>query len=148
MFPVVVSVCWEFMIRQNNLATSSCAVCGFCQREQIIFLFRSGGRQEIGGRRTRKRADRVVRSLWIIADAADASGERRQSTEPFFSFNEIWPSHTDYDRRTRLHDQASSIPSCFTCGKCLRLPRNRHFYFVLDVEQTCPYRVHKNSFLF
>lgn len=64
---------------------------------------------------------------------ASASGVKTKH-EPFFFFNEMRPSSVRCARRLR----PGSIPSCFTWKMFTTLPRNRHFYFVFDVGQTCP----------
>lgn len=94
--------------------------CGFCQYEQIIFLFRREGRQEVGGR---TQADKVVQSLGLLRTLRCVWREDKE-----------WALFL-FQRDTDYH-LGLSIPSCFCCKKYLRLPHNRHFYFVFDVEQT------------
>lgn len=119
-------------------------MCGFCQRERIIFSFRSGEEDRKSAEGERKRADRVVQGVsGLLRTLRRVWSGVKTKREPFFFFSEMRPSSI---RRALGLRPGLSIPLLVLRGKYLRLPRNRHFYFVLDVGQTRLYRVHKDPF--
>lgn len=100
--------------------------------------------ERTGNRRERKRADRVVQGVsGLLRTLRRVWSGAKTKREPFFFFSEMRPSSI---RRALGLRPGLSIPFLVLRRKYLRLPRNRHFYFALDVGQTPLYRVDEDPF--